>query len=87
MMSVFLRNGHYAAHVALQLRPRLGCFGEESFNSCGSGMKKHARELHVLSVSFDSIGGFQRLFLMEAVTNLNQTEDSSPLGSSPLSGP
>ena len=41
-MSVFLSNGHHAAHVALWLRPLLGCFGEESFNSCGSGMDEHA---------------------------------------------
>src|SRR5262245_35851584 len=29
----FLRNGRYAGHVGLWLRPRLGCFGEESFKS------------------------------------------------------
>ena len=32
MMSVFRGNGHYAAHVALRLRPLLGCLGEESFD-------------------------------------------------------
>ena len=33
MESVFLRNGRYTGHVGLWLRPRLGCFGEESFKS------------------------------------------------------
>lgn len=33
MMSVFLRKSYYAAHVALRLRPFLGCFGKEMFNS------------------------------------------------------
>jgi hypothetical protein len=53
MMSVFLRNGHYAAHVALWLRPLLGCFGEESFNSCGSGMDEHADWL--IRMIFESV--------------------------------
>jgi hypothetical protein len=33
MESVFLRNGRYAAHVGLGLRPPLSYFGEEMFKS------------------------------------------------------
>jgi len=53
MMSVFLSYGHYAAHVALRLRPLLGCFGEVSFNSCGSGMDEHADRL--IRIIFKSV--------------------------------
>jgi hypothetical protein len=45
MMSVFLRNGRYAAHAALWFRPPLGCFGEESFESRGSDIDEHADRL------------------------------------------
>ena len=41
MEPVFLRNGRYAAHVALRFRPLLGCFGEEIFKSRGSDIDKH----------------------------------------------
>jgi hypothetical protein len=58
MMSVFLRNGRYAAHVAFRLRPLLGCFGEESFNSCGSGMDEHAdRLIRIIFKSVDRAAG------------------------------
>jgi len=36
MEPVFLRNGRYAAHVALRFCPLLGCFGEEIFKSAGA---------------------------------------------------
>jgi hypothetical protein len=41
MESVFLRNGRYAAHVGLWLRPFLGCFGEEMFKTRGSDIDEH----------------------------------------------
>ena len=42
MESIFLRNGRYAAHVGLCLRPLLGCFGEEVFKSRRSDIDEHA---------------------------------------------
>jgi len=42
MESIFLRNGRYAAHVGLGLRPLLGCFGEKMLKSRGSDIDKHA---------------------------------------------
>ena len=41
MQSVFLRNGRYAAHVGLSLRPFVGCFGKEMFKSRGSDIDEH----------------------------------------------
>ena len=45
MNSVFLRNGIYAAHVGLWLRPLLCYFGEESFKSGGSDIDEHSDRL------------------------------------------
>ena len=45
MNSVFLRNGRYAAHVALWPSPSLCGFGEESFKSRGSDIDEHADRL------------------------------------------
>ena len=41
MESVFLRNGRYAAHVALWSRPLLSYFGEENVPA-GATLMKHA---------------------------------------------
>jgi hypothetical protein len=45
MDSVFLRNGRYAVHVGLRLRPLLRDFGEESFKSRRSDIHEHADRL------------------------------------------
>jgi hypothetical protein len=37
-----LRNGPYATHVGLRLRPLLGYFGEETFKSRGSDIDEYA---------------------------------------------
>ena len=42
MEPVFLRNGRYAVHVSLWLRPLLGCFGEEAFKSRRSDIDENA---------------------------------------------
>ena len=44
-MSVFLRDGEDAAHVALWCRPLLGCFRQEVFNSRGGSIDQHADRL------------------------------------------
>ena len=53
MESVFLLNRRYAAHVALWIRPPLGCFGEESFKSRGSDIDEHADRL--IRIVFESV--------------------------------
>jgi hypothetical protein len=53
MNSVFLRNGRYAAHVALWLGPLLCDFGEESFKSGGSDIDEHADRL--IGIIFESV--------------------------------
>jgi hypothetical protein len=53
MEPVFLRNGRYAAHVGLWLRPLLGYFGEESFKSRGSSIDEHANRL--IGIIFETV--------------------------------
>jgi hypothetical protein len=53
MMSVFLRNGDYAAHVAFWFRPFLGCFGEKMFDSRRLNIDEHTNRL--IGIIFESV--------------------------------
>ena len=56
--SVFLLNRRYAAHVALRIRPPLGGFGEESFESRGSDIDEHTNRLiRIVLESVDRAAG------------------------------
>jgi hypothetical protein len=53
MNSVFLRDGRYAAHVGLWLRPHFCYFGEESFKSRGSDIHEYTDRL--IRIIFESV--------------------------------
>lgn len=60
MESVFLRNGRYAAHVGLGLRPLLSYFGEEMFKiPRGSDIDEHADWL--IRMIFETVDRAARL--------------------------
>jgi hypothetical protein len=53
MMSVFLDQRYYAAHLGRSSRPFLGCFGEKMFNSRGGNMDEQADGL--ISIIFETV--------------------------------